>query len=115
MTNVELWDSTTPELPPLTTGTFDLATTPDLATCQHCVWVEPDAKDDGTVGTIYIATEGTITITKVTDPLAIEFAGHTSRVVMRRATVGEAGVTTLGVSSAIWPVAWAEVVTPVTM
>ena len=92
---VELWDSTTPDLPPLATGTFDLATTPDLATCQHCVWVEPDAKEDGTVGTIYIATEGTITVTKVTDPLETEFAGNTSRVVMRRATVGEAGVTTL--------------------
>jgi cysteine-rich repeat protein len=92
---VELWDSTTPGLPPLATGTFDLSLTPDLATCQHCVWVELDAKDDGTVGAIYIATEGSITVTKVTDPLDLEFAGSTSRVVMRRATVGENGATTL--------------------
>jgi cysteine-rich repeat protein len=92
---IELWDSTTPDLPPLTTGTFDLATTPDLATCQHCVWVEPDATEDGTLATIYIATEGSLTVSKVTDPLGLEFAGHTSRVVMRRATVGDNGFTTL--------------------
>ncbi len=92
---IELWDSTTPDLPPLETGTFDLSETPDLTTCQHCVWVELDAKDDGTVGSIYMATQGTITITKVTDPLDIEFAGSTSRVVMRRATIGDNGATTL--------------------
>src|SRR5687767_6054407 len=38
---VELYDSTTGGLPPLSTGSFDLAAPPNdnLATCQHCVWL----------------------------------------------------------------------------
>src|SRR5690606_6371627 len=36
--HVELWDSTTPDLPPLATGAHDLAGMSDLATCQYCVW-----------------------------------------------------------------------------
>lgn len=93
--HVELWDSTTPNQPPLTTGTFDLATSTDLATCQHCVWVDVDDTEDGTLDTIYIATQGSLTVDKVEDPLGPVFAAHTSRVVMRRATVGDNAVTTL--------------------
>src|SRR5689334_18218439 len=47
--HVELWDSTTPGQPALTTGDFDLSTQSNLATCQHCVWVDVDATDDGLV------------------------------------------------------------------
>ena len=93
--HVELWDSTTPGQPALTTGDFDLATQTNLATCQHCVWVDVDATDDGTVRDVYIATQGTLTIDKVTDPLEPVFAGHSSRIVMRRATVGDNVETTL--------------------
>lgn len=92
---VELYDSTTPELPPLTTGTFDLSAVTDLATCQHCVWVEVDATEDGTVDTIYLATNGALTIDSITDPLGPVFAAHTERAVLRRAQVGENGHTTL--------------------
>ena len=92
---VELFDSTTPDLPPLTPGTFDLATASNLATCQHCVWVEVDATGDGSVETIYLATEGSLTIDLVADPLAPVFAAHTGRVVLRRAQVGEHGHSTL--------------------
>jgi len=93
--HVELWDSTTPGLPALTTGTFELSTQSDLQTCQHCVFVDLDATDDGTISNIYIATEGTLTVDKVTDPLEPVFAGHTSRIVLRRATVGDNVATTL--------------------
>lgn len=93
--HVELWDSTTPGLPPLVPGTFDLATQSDLATCQHCVWVDVDATDDGSVDDIYVATEGSLTIETVTDPLEPVFAGHSGRIVLRRATVGDGTVTTL--------------------
>lgn len=95
MLHVELWDSTTPNLPALTTGSFDLANNTDLATCQHCVWVDLDPTNDGTIDTVYVATQGTITITKVTDPLEPVFAAQTSRVVLRRAAVGENSATTL--------------------
>ncbi len=93
--HVELFDSTTPDLPPLTTGTFDLSTVTDLATCQHCVWVEVDATDDGNVDAIYLATEGSLTIDKVSDPLEPVIAAHSSRIVLRRAQVGENGHSTL--------------------
>ncbi len=94
--HIELWDSTTPNQPALITGTFDLANSSNLATCQHCVWVEIDAtEDDGLIDNVYVATQGTITIDKVTDPLDAVFAAHTSRVVLRRATVGDNSETTL--------------------
>lgn len=93
--HVDLYDSTTPDLPPLTTGAFDLSTVVDLATCQHCVWVEVDATDDGLVETIYLATQGTLAIDSITDPLEAVFAGHTGRVVLRRAQVDETGQSTL--------------------
>ncbi|HKE18062.1 MAG TPA: DUF4215 domain-containing protein [Kofleriaceae bacterium] len=91
---VELYDSTTGGLPPLETGTFDLSAPPDdnLGTCQHCVWVVVDEVPDGPLGAIYYQTEGELTLTSVVDPLFDPvFAGSTSRVVMRRATVGEDG------------------------
>jgi cysteine-rich repeat protein len=88
---IELYDSTTPELPPLTTGTFDLATNTDLATCQHCVWVELDAPEDAPSSAVYFATQGTITIDKISDPLDAVFAAHTSRIVLRRASFDEEG------------------------
>ena len=93
--HVDLYDSTTPDLPPLTTGTFDLSTMTNLATCQHCVWVEVDESEDGLIDAIYFATEGTLTIDKITDPLEPVFAGQTSRVVLRRAHVDENGHSTL--------------------
>jgi cysteine-rich repeat protein len=93
--HVDLFDSTTPDLPPLTPGAFDLSASTDLATCQHCVWVEVDATDDGTVDAIYFATSGTFTVDKISDPLDAVFAAHTGRVVLRRATVGDNGHSTL--------------------
>src|SRR5690606_18210342 len=93
--HVELWDSTTPDLPPLATGAHDLAGMSDLATCQYCVWVDVDATEDGVLDSVYVATEGTLTITKITDPLETVFAGHSSRIVLRRATVGDNAETTL--------------------
>jgi cysteine-rich repeat protein len=93
--HVELYDSTTPDLPPLTTGTFDLSLETCVSSCQHCVWVELDATDDGTVDAIYFATEGMLTIDKVEDPLGAVFAAHWSRIVLRRATVGDNGQTQL--------------------
>jgi cysteine-rich repeat protein len=91
---VELYDSTTEGLPPLVTGTFDLSEPPDdnLGTCQHCVWVVVDEVPDAPLGPIYYQTEGTLTLTSVVDPLWDPvFAGGTSRVVMRQATVGDDG------------------------
>ncbi|MBZ0232925.1 MAG: hypothetical protein K8M05_11400, partial [Deltaproteobacteria bacterium] len=93
--HVELYDSTTPDLPPLVPGTFDLAAMTDLATCQHCVWVDVDERDDGSIDAVYVATAGALTIERVSDPLEPVFAGHTGRVVLRRAQVGENGQTTL--------------------
>ena len=94
---VELYDSTTPDLPPLTTGTFRLGVAPndDLATCQHCVWLPVDWDGESPLERVFIATEGTLTLTEVTDPLEIVFAGETSEVVLREATVDETGATTL--------------------
>lgn len=92
---IELYDSTTPDLPPLTTGTFDLSTMTDLGTCQHCVWVEVDENEDGFLDAIYIATQGTLTLDLVNDPLEPIFTGRTSRVVLRRAQVDETGHSTL--------------------
>ena len=73
---VELYDSTTPGLPALTTGAFDLAGAPetDLATCQHCVYLGTPASD-GTVRTRFFQTAGSLTLTTVEDPLAPVFAG----------------------------------------
>lgn len=91
---VELYDSTTGGLPPLEPGTFDLAASPNdnLGTCQHCVWVVVDEDPAAPLGTIYYQTEGSITLTQVADPLFDPvIAGSTSRVVMRRATVGVDG------------------------
>ncbi len=95
MLHVELWDSTTPNLPPLAEGTFDLSTQSDLAACQHCVWLELDPTNDGQIDEVYVATEGSITIDEITDPLEYVFAGHTSRIVLRRANVGDNSATTL--------------------
>src|SRR5688572_3754486 len=89
---VELYDSSTPGLPRLEPGTFDLAAAPNdnLATCQHCVWVWVDASD-GPVTDLYMATKGTLDLDAVVDPLDTSFAGATSRVVLARATLDEEG------------------------
>jgi cysteine-rich repeat protein len=94
---VELYDSTTFGLPPLATGTFELGTAPNdnLATCQHCVWMPVDWDTVSPLGTVFLATEGSITLTIVEDPLSPVFAGSTTEIVMREATVGEDGATTL--------------------
>ncbi|MCE9572354.1 MAG: DUF4215 domain-containing protein [Deltaproteobacteria bacterium] len=86
---VELYDSTTGGLPPLATGTFDLGAAPDddLATCQHCVWLSTDDQPDAALGIVYYQAAGSLTLTQVADPIEPVFAGKTSRVVLRRATV----------------------------
>lgn len=94
---IELYDSTTKGLPPLETGTFPLGEAPndDLATCQHCVWVAVDWDEVSPLTTVFVATEGTITLTTVEDPLSVVFAGTTSEIVLREATLDETGATTL--------------------
>jgi cysteine-rich repeat protein len=90
----ELYDSTTEGgLPALMPGTFDLAASgnDDLATCQHCFWVKVDETESGTVAAIYYQSEGTLTLDRVSDPIEPVFAGSTSRVVLRRATVTDDG------------------------
>jgi cysteine-rich repeat protein len=93
--HIELWDSTTPDYPALAAGTYDLSTNTDLQTCQYCVWVDVDDTEDGALDTVYVATQGSLTLDQVEDPLGAVFAGHTSRIVMRRATVGDNAATTL--------------------
>ncbi|MCK6549830.1 DUF4215 domain-containing protein [Myxococcota bacterium] len=90
---VELYDSTTGGLPALTTGTFDLASgvNDNLGTCQHCVWLKVDESPDGVVETIYYQTQGTLTLTRVSDPFEPAFAGSSSRIVLRRASVTDEG------------------------
>jgi cysteine-rich repeat protein len=94
---VELYDSTTPGLGALATGTFDLATAPNdnLGTCQHCVWISVDDDPAAALGTIYYQTAGSITLTAVVDPLELVFAGELSTVVLREATVDNDGRSTL--------------------
>ncbi|MCC7542237.1 MAG: DUF4215 domain-containing protein [Deltaproteobacteria bacterium] len=88
---VELYDSTTPDLPTLEPGMFDLGEAPNdnLATCQHCVWVEVDELPGTPPEDIYYAASGTLDLETVQDPLTPVFAGTTGRVVLRRATVVE--------------------------
>ncbi len=90
---VELYDSETDELPPLTTGTFDLTTAPnnELQTCQHCVFVAKP-NDDGSFEVQYYQKEGTLTVTAVTDPLELVFAGSTTAK-LHQATFDETGTT----------------------
>jgi cysteine-rich repeat protein len=94
---VELYDSTSPGLEPLTPGTFDLTASPDndLFTCQHCVWLNVDTYTDN-VATLqpyplthdlYYATEGSMTLDTVQDPLGSVFAGSTSHVELHRAAL----------------------------
>lgn len=94
---VELYDSTTPSLPPLAAGTFPLGVAPDddLATCQHCVWLPVDWDGEAPFGAVFIATAGSLTLTRVNDPLEPVFAGSFSELELREATVDEEGGTTL--------------------
>jgi cysteine-rich repeat protein len=84
---IELFDSFH-ALPPLEPGTVQLGVAPDdqLATCQHCVWSPLDWDGVSPVERVFIATEGTLELTAVTDPLGPEFAGTASGLVMREAT-----------------------------
>lgn len=88
---VELYDSTTPDLPPLARGEFTLGRAPDdnLATCQHCVWAELDDVPGTPPDDIYFVTAGTLSLETVEDPLTEVFVGATGRVVLRRASVVE--------------------------
>jgi cysteine-rich repeat protein len=94
---VELYDSTTGGLPPLVTGTFALGVGPNgnLGTCQHCVWIPVDWDELSPLGTVFVATEGTITLTAVEDPLSPVFAGSTSEIVLREATIDDTGASVL--------------------
>jgi cysteine-rich repeat protein len=94
---IELYDSTTKGLPPLATGTFTLGVAPndDLATCQHCVWIPVDWDGVSPLTSVLLATEGTITLTQVDDPLSPVIAGTTSEIVLREATIDETGASTL--------------------
>src|SRR5687768_14892806 len=77
---LELYDSTTFGLPPLATGTFELGAAPNdnLSTCQHCVWMPVDWDTVSPLATVFLATEGSITLTIVEDPLSPVFAGSTT-------------------------------------
>ena len=94
---LELYDSTTDGLPALAAGTFAFGQTPDdnLATCQHCLWIPLDYDGSAPVDRVLIATEGTLTLTEVEDPLAPSFAGAAAGVVLREARLEETGATTL--------------------
>lgn len=94
---VELYDSTTPDLPPLELGTFPLGTAPNdnLATCQHCVWMSVDWDGESPLERVFVATEGTVTLTEVNDPLDLVFAGTTSELVLREATLDDTGASTV--------------------
>jgi cysteine-rich repeat protein len=94
---VELYDSSTGGLPPLAPGTFRLDQPPndDLATCQHCLWIPLDWDGGGPLQRVLYATEGSITLTQIEDPLSLVMAATTSAVVLREATIDKTGVTTL--------------------
>jgi cysteine-rich repeat protein len=94
---LELYDSTTPGLSPLQPGTFALGTAPNdsLATCQHCLWLPVNWDGFSPLSTLFFATEGSITLTQVEDPLTPVFAGSTTDIVLREATVDETGAATL--------------------
>jgi cysteine-rich repeat protein len=93
---VELYDSTTGGLPPLAPGTFPLDAAPDddLRTCQHCVWMPLDWDESGPLTHILYASEGSLTLTAVDDPLSIVFAASTTALVLREATIDDQGNTT---------------------
>jgi cysteine-rich repeat protein len=93
---VELYDSSTGGLPPLTTGTFALDAPPNdnLATCQHCIWFPIDWDGFSPIQRIMYAVEGSITLEQVEDPMSIVFAAGTSEVLMREAEIDEKGNTT---------------------
>ena len=90
---VELYDSSTPDLPPLQTGTFPLGAPPNdsLLTCQHCVWMPLDWDGASSISRLFVASEGQLTLTQVSDPLESIFAGTVSGLVMREAQVTEEG------------------------
>ena len=92
---IELYDSTTPDLPPLVAGVFDLADAPDdnLGTCQHCVSLRVD-ETDGTPARWFFQSEGTMTVSAVEDPLSYVFAGHVDAVTLREVTLGDDGRST---------------------
>lgn len=95
---VELYDSTTEGITSaLAAGTFPLGSAPneDLATCQHCVWLPIDWDGESPLDRVMWATEGSITLTQVTDPLEITFAGSIAGLRLREATVDDAGHATL--------------------
>jgi cysteine-rich repeat protein len=92
---VELYDSNSPDLPPLAPGTFDL-TSPqnsNLRTCQHCVFIAKD-RPDGTLDVSYYQTKGSVQLTQITDPLEAVFAGSVTAE-LHAATADEVGNTTL--------------------
>jgi cysteine-rich repeat protein len=89
---VELYDSTTPGLPPLATGTFDLATETNLATCQHCAYIAKE-QADSTYRVQYFQAAGSVTLTTITDPLDPVFAGGIT-VQLHEATADETGTST---------------------
>jgi cysteine-rich repeat protein len=90
---IELYDSSTPDLPPLTEGTFPLDQAPDdaLSTCQHCVWMPIDWNGFDPVVGLMVATDGDMILTQVSDPLEIVFSGELHDVVLREATLDESG------------------------
>lgn len=101
---VELYDSFNSGLDPLTPGTFDVRAAPDndLFTCQHCAWLNVDTYTDNMTlqpyaitHDLYYATDGSITLDNVQDPLGSVFAGGTSHMEMHRATLTSDGHTML--------------------
>lgn len=92
---IELYDSNSPDLPPLTTGTFDLtsALNSNLRTCQHCVFIAKD-RPDGTLDVSYYQTWGNVELTQITDPLDAIFAGRVTAK-LHAATIDDVGNTAL--------------------
>ena len=91
---VELYDASSGNLPALATGTFDLASevNANLATCQHCAYIAKEL-NDGTYEVQYFQAQGSVELTKVTDPLEPIFAGVVSAQ-LRAATADDAGIST---------------------
>jgi cysteine-rich repeat protein len=91
---VEMYDATTGGLPALATGTYDLASgvNTNLATCQHCAFIGKE-RDGGTSYEVqFFQAQGSMQLTKVTDPLEPVFAGVITAQ-LKAATANEMGTT----------------------
>ena len=95
---IELFDSVAfPDLPPLAPGTVTLGQgiENNLRTCQYCLWIPIDRSPELPLERAFFATEGTLTLTAVSDPFTPVLAGLTSEVVLREVTVDALGNTEL--------------------